>query len=172
MCDNVGNMRTTVEIDMQKVKMAEEMAKSSDNASYCKMGFLHEVGHGVMKDWVEAVKWYRKAAESGDDHGAYKLGISYEYGLGVEKNHTKAVEWYRKAAEQGHPSAQYRLAKCYVKGSGVERSLEEAEKWIRCAAMNKRDTVGEFQFRYESFKRLVLGGEDEWLWLHGYNSTY
>ena len=40
-------------------------------------------GEGVVKDHVEAVKWYRKAAEQGLAEAQNNLGNAYDLGEGV-----------------------------------------------------------------------------------------
>ena len=68
-------------------------------------------GHGMPKDYGQAIDWFRKAADNGNSDAKYDLGCVYETGLGVPKDREPAVEWYRKAAEQGHQQAQSSLSR-------------------------------------------------------------
>ncbi|KAF9900415.1 hypothetical protein EC991_007349 [Linnemannia zychae] len=57
-------------------------------------------GHGVSKDYVEAMTWCRKAAEQGHADGQFCIGQMFENGLGMTKDMAKALKWYKKAAKQ------------------------------------------------------------------------
>jgi TPR repeat protein len=88
----------------------------------------------VVKDEVEAVKWYRKAAKQNYAPAQGLLGASYAYGHGVAEDYPEAVKWYRKAAEQNDAGAQHSLGNCYANGQGVAKNQAEAVKWYRKAA--------------------------------------
>ena len=66
-------------------------------------------GHGLAKEYGQAIDWFRKAADNGNSDAKFDLGWAYETGAGVHKDREQAVEWYRKAAEQGHREAQNSL---------------------------------------------------------------
>ena len=70
---------------------------------------LYENGRGVMRDFVEAAKWYRKAAERGVSASQYSLGKFYRDGLGVKQNYREAVKWLKSSAEKGYEKAQLAL---------------------------------------------------------------
>src|SRR5207237_1279659 len=84
------------------------------------LGAMYAKGNGVLKDEVEAVKWYRKAADQGLAPAQSNLGFMYLKGRGVLKDEAEAVKWYRKAAEQGEAHAQLKLGLKYMNGDGVE----------------------------------------------------
>ena len=73
------------------------------------MGICYELGQGIDKDYIEAVKWYRKSAEQGNSSAQSNLADCYKNGYGVSKDISEAVKWYRKAAEQGNESAKKKL---------------------------------------------------------------
>jgi uncharacterized protein len=58
------------------------------------LGYMHDKGQCVTKDYQEAVKWYRKSAEQGDSRGQYNLGVSYLFGHGVPQDYKTALEWF------------------------------------------------------------------------------
>ena len=82
-----------------------EMENASAEAQYI-YAARYLYGDGVMKSYVETVKWLRKAAEQGLAEAQYNLGIMYSNGAGVEQDYEEAMKWYRKAAEQGLAPAQ------------------------------------------------------------------
>jgi len=95
------------------------------------LGYKYYSGKGVVKNYVEAVKWFCKAAEQGNADAQNNLGVCYALGHGVEQSQIEAVKWYRKAAEQGNADAQNYLGSRYQYGRGIERNEAEAAKWFR-----------------------------------------
>ena len=112
-----------------KAKAEKGNAESQNN-----LGRMYADGRGVVKDDVEAVKWFRKAADQGHVAAQFNLGTMYENGRGVAKDGVETVKWFRKAAEQGHAEAQFMLAMTYENGEGVVKDEVEAAKWYRKAA--------------------------------------
>lgn len=62
------------------------------------LGGCYLEGNGVVKNSMEAAKWFRKAAEQGYKPAQIALSRCYARGVGVEKNLAEAVNWNRKAA--------------------------------------------------------------------------
>ena len=91
-------------------------------------------GHGVQRDYAEALKWFRKAADQGDADAQNGLGLMYREGHGVQQDYAEALKWFRKAADQGNANAQFKLGAMYEMGVGVPPNLTEALKWLRKAA--------------------------------------
>jgi len=88
----------------------------------------------IVKDYLEAAKWYRMAAEQGHALAQDALGYCYNRGKGVPEDKAEGVRWYLKAAEQGNAMAQCNLGQCYFNGDGVDKDRTEALKWYRKAA--------------------------------------
>ena len=88
----------------------------------------------IVKDDVEAVKWFHKAAEQGHALAQNALGYCYGKGKGVPEDKAEGVRWYLKAAEQGNAMAQCSLGHCYFNGDGVDKDRTEALEWYRKAA--------------------------------------
>jgi hypothetical protein len=111
-------------------------AEQGDAKAQFSLGGMYAKGEGVVKDSVEAVKWFRKAADQGSANAQLNLGNMYANGEGVAKDGAEAVRWYRKAADQGNANAQLRLGGMYMypKGEGVTKDSVEAVKWFRMAA--------------------------------------
>ena len=121
--------------DANEYRKAAEQGNA--DAQY-NLGLCYEVGSGVPKDEVEAVKWYRKAAEQGYAEAQSNLGDSYLHGVGVKEDEVEGVKWYRKAAEQGYAEAQKGLGFCYKWGMGVPEDAVMAAKWGRKAVKGYR----------------------------------
>ena len=109
-------------------------AEGGDARSQWLLGSRYQVGEGVEKDAVQAVKWFRMAAEQGEANAQFSMGVMYSGGEGVKKDLAEAAKWYRKAAEQGVAKAQFNLGLLYLNGEGVKKDLAEAAKWYRKAA--------------------------------------
>ena len=95
-----------------------------------KYGVEYTPRKGVVKDNVEAAKWYRKAAEQGHIEAQYRLGMMYGDGRGVTQDYTEAVKWFLKAAEQGNAEAQFNLAEAYYHGDGIDKDDDKAHLWF------------------------------------------
>ena len=95
---------------------------------------MYDLGHGVVEDSKEAVKWYRLAAAQGDAWAQLKIGFMYQYGTGVVQDHKEAVKWYRLAAAQGDASAQNALGFMYRNGNGVAQNYVRAHMWYNLSA--------------------------------------
>jgi hypothetical protein len=115
-------------------KETKELAEKGDAIAQFNLGDCYDNGQVVLKDPVEAVKWYRKSAEQGVAQAQYKFGYCYYHGVGVLKDPVEAVKWYHKAAEQGFVDAQLFLVRCYDDGIGVPKDSVEADKWFRWSA--------------------------------------
>jgi TPR repeat protein len=81
------------------------------------LGFMHQKGEGVAKDYSIAFHWTRKAANQGHVQAQYNLGVFHMNGWGTNANGAKASEWFQKAADNGHVKASQM--------PGVKKTTEE-----------------------------------------------
>jgi len=109
-------------------------AEQGDAKAQTEIGGAYLTGEGVLKDEVEAVKWWRKAAEQGFAEAQFWLGGAYDNGKGVVVDKVEALKWYRQSAEQGYAFAQLMIGASYASGEGVLKDEVEAVKWYRKAA--------------------------------------
>jgi TPR repeat protein len=151
-----GEEESRQEFEARIFKMASESAELGDATAQRYLGNCYKSGSGVLKNDVEAVKWYRKAAEQGDADAQFYLGSCYQNGTGVVKNNVEAVKWYRKAAEKGDVSAQLCLGICYQSGTVVVKNEVEAYKWYLLAAA-QGDEVGKSSIQF--FEKTILSAE-------------
>lgn len=96
------------------------------------LGTLYEKGHGVPKNYEQALSLYRKAAAmqtSGSDLAMTRLGLMYENGHGVPKDYKQAASWFLKG--QHSEWARINLGILYQNGWGVRRNICEARKLYR-----------------------------------------
>ena len=115
------------------VKAAE---LGSPYAQYC-VGLGYMDGRGVLKDEVEALRWFLKCAQQkppGSTGAQHAVGKCYNAGLGAPQDFREAVQWFQKAAEQGLAVAQCDLAESYRLGRGTPRDFNEAANWYEKAA--------------------------------------
>lgn len=114
------------------------------------LGFVHQRGEGVKRNYKKALKWYRLAAAQGDKGGQTGLGDLYAAGHGVARDDAEAARWYHRAAKQGKAEAQYSLGRFYMTGRGIQRNYTEAYFWLSLAAkevsgaMEKRDEAAQY----------------------------
>ena len=108
-----------------------------DHAQF-RLGWMYDMGYGVLEDDKHAVKWYTLAAEQGHDGAQFNLGWMYFYGEGVSEKMNQrfpiALKWYTLAAEQGHDGAQNNLAYMYANGLSGTFDYKTAVKWYTLAA--------------------------------------
>lgn len=116
------------------LRVLRTLAEQGHAYAQNELGVWYANGHGVERDYAQAVAWFRKAAEQGYKLAQSNLGRCYYNGRGVEQDYAQAVEWCRKAAEQGHAWAQNSLGFCYKNGQGVEQDCAQAVEWYRKAA--------------------------------------
>jgi TPR repeat protein len=71
-----------------------EAAERGDIGAQVTLGSMYFNGEDVLKDYVEATKWYRKAADQGDFLAQLKLGAMYSVGSGgVPQDYVMAYMW-------------------------------------------------------------------------------
>jgi TPR repeat protein len=78
------------------------LAEQGNHHAQCYLGFMYEVGRGVLQDYKQAEYWYRKAAEQNDAEAQYYLGGMYYWGEGLVRD-------YKQAEIYG--ASDYRVAK-------------------------------------------------------------
>jgi len=107
------------------------------------LGFMYQLGKGVLENDKTAVKWYTLAAEQGQASAQYNLGFMYQHGKGVLENDKTAVKWYTLAAEQGDARSQNSLGVRYHNGEGVIENDKTAVKWLTLAA-GQGNAIGQY----------------------------
>ncbi len=107
-------------------------AEQGDADAQNNLGAMYEVGQGVLRSYVEALKWYRRAAQQGDAYAQYRLGFMYYMGQGVSRDYLHYVEayaWLSLAAARGENRA--RPLREIVAGKMTPEQIAEAEKLAR-----------------------------------------
>jgi hypothetical protein len=99
---------------------------------------LYSHGSGVLKNDIEAARWYQESADQDHPSAQYFLGLLYAGGIGVPQDDDEAVRLLRMAALQGHADAQNALGEMhqyghgvhmYQYGKGVPIDAAEAARW-------------------------------------------
>jgi TPR repeat protein len=81
-------------------------AAGGDPTAQHDLGEAFQAGKlGVVKNPVEAVKWFKMAAVQNFAPAQNCLGVCYERGEGVAKHELEAYKWYLLAAAQGNENA-------------------------------------------------------------------
>jgi hypothetical protein len=122
-------------------------AESGDADAQFKLAKIYFDGIGVIKDEVEAFKWFKKSADQENDSAQERTGWCYSNGFGVPKDDDEAVRWFRTAATHGNDLAKFHLGLCYLNGEGVAKDTIEAYALFNIAGMkdenarNERDSM-------------------------------
>ena len=91
------------------IKEWKPLAEQGSAIAQFNLGYIYELGSGVLKDDTEAVKWYKLSAEQGNASAQFSLGDMYENGKGILQNNVIAHMWYNIASANGHKKAgEYR----------------------------------------------------------------
>lgn len=100
-------------------------ARSGDvNAQY-NVGVMFYEGKDVLRNDLEAAKWFGMAADQGDAQAQFNLGLMFYLGRGVPRNDRYAYELFSLAADQGDEKAQ----------QGMQTILNEADEATRAALL-------------------------------------
>jgi len=143
-----------------------QLAGEGDMHAQCELGEAYYEGHGVPRDYVEALVWFRKAADQVHLYANMYLSHMYERGEGVPSDRSEAVRYYfraadialassqsddlngwdpdwileaeRQAAEHGHADAQYVVGLMYRDGGprGYTKDYIQAHMWFSLAGAN------------------------------------
>lgn len=92
------------------------------------LGYMYDVGEGVIADQRLATQLYRRAWRRGSHAAATNIAILYR-----ERGQMRTMfHWYERVARAGDGSAQLDMAKCYLSGVGVRKDVQAA---LRCLAV-------------------------------------
>ena len=127
------------------LKEWKPLAEQGNADAQRNIGYMYNMGKGVLKDYSEALRWYRLAAEQGNTDALNSIGVMYQNGHGVLQDFFEAVKWYRLAVEQGNSQAQNNLGAMYQFGSGVLQDNLAAHMWYNIASANGNEKAGEFR---------------------------
>ncbi len=84
---------------------------STRSCAQFNLGVLYAQGGGVVRNMMEAARWWHQAATRGDAAAQYALGLMFVRGDGVTQNLGQAVKWWYLSANQGFERAQAALNK-------------------------------------------------------------
>jgi TPR repeat protein len=70
------------------------------------LGYIHENGFGVDKDYDRALAWYRKSSDNGDALARYMIGLFHYHGRRIPVNYTETLSWMHKALANGETRAE------------------------------------------------------------------
>ena len=106
-------------------------------------------GRGVIKDVLEAERWYLLAAENGNTSAQMFLAEMYIDGHGAIKDVVEGARWYRRLAEKGDAVPQFRLGLVY-QSEDVLKDFELAHMWFNVASASGFDAAGTLRDQIES----------------------
>ena len=139
---------------LQQITEVHMRADAGDAAAQFLLGLRYGTGEGVIRDEVEAVRWYRSAAEQGYVVAQLALGVMYDDGHGVAEDATEAVRWFYRAAAQSVVRTQYDSRVIYANSREVAQDDVTIHLWfdlavarstgdIRDSVVQSRETVAQ-----------------------------
>ncbi|EAR30528.1 putative secreted protein with protein prenylyltransferase domain [Pseudoalteromonas tunicata D2] len=114
---------------------------------------LYANGHGVARDYNQAVLLYEQAVKLGYEDAMFALAVLYQDGKGVKVDSSKAAELFTQAAKKGVVAAQFNLGVLYTNGIGVAKDYELAIDWYTKAAAQNY-TLAQFNLALMHFEGL------------------
>lgn len=114
----------------------------SDVRAIANLGMCYQLGHGVERDSIDAVRLYEKSIKDGNkallnqrtenasksSFDAMLVGDCYEKGVGVKKDYAKAAEFYAQAASRGSVDGMRQAGLCYLNARNNAKALQYFEQ--------------------------------------------
>ena len=88
----------------------ETLAKSGNPSAQFQLGLSYELGRGLEKSDVLAVKWFEAAARQELPLACLHLGMFYEAGRGVKRDYVRAYKLYEIAASRASTDTNRKAA--------------------------------------------------------------
>jgi TPR repeat protein len=100
-----------------------------------KLACMHNTGHGMPTNRIEAMRLFLSSAQKGSPDAQFAMGTALTGGMpDVPFDIARALDWFKKAADQGHLESQSTLGAIYYMGRHVAQDFSEAAKWLEKAA--------------------------------------
>ena len=116
------------------LRLVSRPAENGDPVAQNFLGVLHNHGHGVEEDDVEAVRLFRLSAEQGFAKGQDALGTMLMAGAGTDRDLDEARYWLERSAAQGLPDGQYKLGFLLVRHPRDNDDLARGISMLRTAS--------------------------------------
>jgi TPR repeat protein len=88
----------------------ERLAKSGNASAQFQLGMSYQLGRGLEKNDVLAVKWLEAAAQQKLPLACLHMGMAYEAGRGVERDYVRAYKMYDVAASKASTDTNRKAA--------------------------------------------------------------
>ncbi len=122
-------------------------------------GVRYYYGHGVRRDFKEALYWFKKAAHLGHRDAQVQTALIYgRGGYRVPRDLKASFDWWRQAALGGDQESQYKVAILYYNGEGVKRDYKGAFYWFEKAAQKGHSAA---QYHLAEMYKQGLGVEKD-----------
>lgn len=143
---------------------------NKDGQAY--VGYMYDIGKGVVQNYSKAFEYYTKAANQGDMISQYNLGLLYYNAHGVARDYKKAFDLFTKAANQGYMNAYEYLGYMYDAGLGVGQDYTKAMQYYMIAS-DKGSTYaqGNIGFLYEYGRGVAQDYDKAMQWYVKANDT-
>lgn len=106
------------------------------------LGMCYQLGRGVERDSVDAIRLYEKSIKEGNSvllkqrtdnvskssFDAMLVGHCYENGVGTKKDYMKAAEFYAQAASKGSVDGMRYAGLCYLNAKVASKAISFFEK--------------------------------------------
>lgn len=152
--------------DKDWVRAYEWWKKAADYGSVIaiyNLGYAHEHGLGVERDYKKAEKLWLDAAALGDTLSESALGLLYLRGqkeYGIMPNPDEAIRYLKLATQQGEIKGIVTLAYAYQHGVGIKEDQKEAFNLYQMAAQ-KGEPLSMYEISVYYKEGIVVPKNDE-----------
>lgn len=111
------------------VRLLRRAAQSGDGEAAGALGHAYDIGQGVRRNTVLAIKWYRRAVKHDQMIAASNMATVYR-----DRGHLRlAHQWYLRAMNMDDGDAAVDAGYGYLYGIGVRKDLRIARRVLRAA---------------------------------------
>jgi len=130
----------------EALKWWAKSAKQENTDAIANMAMCYQLGRGIKRDSIMAVKLYKASVQkgnkyivpqhesiankTGDTFSSRMLYDFYMNGIGVKQDKAKAIHYLENVAKKGNADSQFRLALYYLNN----KQADVAAKWFKKAS--------------------------------------
>ncbi|MBP5715359.1 MAG: SEL1-like repeat protein [Prevotella sp.] len=150
--------------EKESVDYLRKSASQGNIDAQFELGEAYFYGHGVGKDYLEALKWYNLAAAKGHTESTYSIGYIYYKGYHDKegkRNPAEAMKWFRKVSDDKR--AQFLIGSMFRWGDGTHENIDSSMVWyLRAAGQDyapAQKALGDIYYEGKKIRKKIVQGE-------------
>ena len=135
--------QTSEELHFLKgIEEIRDLAESGDAKALFHMGKFYSNGNGLVRNLIEAAKWYERAVSKGDIRACHNLALMKFRGEGIERDIDGGLALFEQAAVAGEPDSAEIAADFYCRGKQAPERIRKAITYFQMALEHGSQTAG------------------------------